>query len=78
MAESDPAKFRKASPRQLLTEIELSGASHVMFSDEVLFGSSHFTLRRLGRFTGRLASDLRAVAYLRRQDDHMVSRYQQP
>ncbi len=73
----DPAKFRKTFRRQLLTEIELSGAPRVMLSDEVLFGSSVPALRRLGRFTGRVADRLRVIAYLRRQDDHMVSRYQQ-
>jgi hypothetical protein len=75
--QSDPARFRKTFRRQLLSEIELSGASRVLLSDEVLFGASVPALRRLGRFTGRVADRLRVVAYLRRQDDHMVSRYQQ-
>ena len=34
-------------------------------------------LRRLKRFAGRLGDRLRLVVYLRRQDDHLVSRYQQ-
>jgi len=46
-------------------------------SDEILFGASPPTLRRLGRLLVRIGGDLRLVVYLRRQDDHMVSRYQQ-
>lgn len=46
-------------------------------TDEILFGSSEATLRRLHWFAGRIARSLREVVYLRRQDDHMVSRYQQ-
>jgi hypothetical protein len=75
--QSDPARFRKAFRRRLVSEIESSGLSRVLFSDEVLFGSSEQSLQRLGRFTDRIAESLRLVVYLRRQDDHMVSRYQQ-
>ena len=73
----DPASFRKAFKRRLFKEIEESGLSRMLVSDEVLFGSSEQALRRLSRFTQRIAESLRLVAYLRRQDDHMVSRYQQ-
>jgi hypothetical protein len=75
--QSDPASFRKAFRRRLFSEIEDSGLSRVLLSDEVLFGSSKQALRRLRRFTERIAESLRLVVYLRRQDDHMVSRYQQ-
>jgi hypothetical protein len=61
----------------LLSEIEDSGLSRVLLSDEILFGSSEQALQRLSRFTERISESLRLVAYLRRQDDHMVSRYQQ-
>lgn len=74
---SDPGSFRKAFRRRLFSEIEDSGLSRVLLSDEILFGSSKQTLRRLSRFTHRIAASVRLVAYLRRQDDHMVSRYQQ-
>jgi len=73
----EPASFRKAFKRRLFAEIEESGLSRMLLSDEVLFGSSEQALRRLSRFTQRIAESLRLVAYLRRQDDHMVSRYQQ-
>jgi hypothetical protein len=73
----DAASFRKAFRRRLFSEIEKSGLSRVLLSDEILFGSSEPTLRRLRRFTDRIAKSTRVVTYLRRQDDHMVSRYQQ-
>jgi hypothetical protein len=75
--QSDPASFRRAFRRRFLSEVEDSGLSRVLLSDEILFGSSEHALRRLSRFTQRIAGSLRLVAYLRRQDDHMVSRYQQ-
>ena len=75
--QSEPAKFRKAFRRRLFNEIEHSDLSRVLLSDEVLFGSSVAALRRLRRFTDRIAENIRVVVYLRRQDDHMVSRYQQ-
>lgn len=75
--ESDPASFRKVFRRRLFSEIENSGLTRVLLSDEILFGSSEQALRRLSRLMHRITETLRLVAYLRRQDDHMVSRYQQ-
>jgi len=75
--QNDPAKFRKRFRRRLLAEIEESGLSRVLLSDEVLFGASLPTLRRLAGFTEAIAGSRRLVIYLRRQDDHMVSRYGQ-
>ncbi len=75
--QSDPTKFRKAFRRQLFSEIESSGVSRLILSDEVLYGCSDSALRRLRAFTDRIAQSLRLVVYLRRQDDQMVSRYQQ-
>jgi hypothetical protein len=75
--QSDPATFRRIFRRRLLKEIEQSGLSRVLMSDEELYKASVPTLQRLGRFTGGIARELRLVCYLRRQDDHMVSRYQQ-
>jgi len=46
-------------------------------SDEALYGSSEPSLVRLRQFTDAHASGVRLVCYLRRQDDHLVSRYQQ-
>lgn len=75
--ESDPARFRRVFRRRLLSEIEDSGLPRVLLSDEVLFHQDDASLRRLRRLTGRMADSTRLVVYLRRQDDHMVSRYQQ-
>jgi hypothetical protein len=75
--QNDPAKFRRRFRRRLLDEIERSGLSRVLLSDEILFGASPPTLRRLAGFTEAIARSRRLVVYLRRQDDHMVSRYQQ-
>jgi hypothetical protein len=72
-----PAAFRKAFQRQLVTEIRKSGLSRVLLSDEALYGSPEEALRRLRRFTDRAAGRVRVLVYLRRQDDHLISRYQQ-
>jgi hypothetical protein len=75
--QSDPAQFRKTFRRQLFAELERAGLPRVLFSDEILFGSPASSLRRLRRFCDRFGKSLRIVVYLRRQDDHLVSRYQQ-
>lgn len=74
---SDSVRFRRAFRRRLFGEIESSGLARVLLSDEVIFGSPDPQLRRLRRLLDRFAERLRLVAYLRRQDEHMVSRYQQ-
>ena len=75
--QSDPARFRKTFRRRLFEEIERAGVSRVLMSDEVLYGCSDTALLRLRKFTDRIAESLRLVVYLRRQDEQMVSRYQQ-
>jgi hypothetical protein len=74
---SSPDAFRKSFRRRLFREIDESGLSHVLFSDEALYGSSKEALRRLRELVEPIAGSLRLVVYLRRQDDHLVSRYQQ-
>jgi hypothetical protein len=49
----------------------------VLFSDEALYGLPEQALRNVARFVGRLEGRLRVVVYLRSQDDHLVSHYQQ-
>jgi hypothetical protein len=73
----DPAAFRKRFRRRLFREINESGLSRVLMSDEELYDASSPALRRLRRFSDRIAQNLRLVVYLRRQDDHLVSSYQQ-
>jgi hypothetical protein len=74
---TDPERFRRWFRRCLRDEIEASGLSRVLLSDEGIYGSSQQSLERLGRWMSRTASTHRVVVYLRRQDDHLVSRYQQ-
>lgn len=74
---SSPAEFRKAFRRRLFREVNQSGLSHVLLSDEGLYGAPNEVLLRLRRFTDQIAGSLRLVVYLRRQDDHLMSRYQQ-
>lgn len=75
--ETDPGQFRRRFRRRLAAEVASSGLSRVILSDEVLFGSSEPAVRRLSGLSWRMCQTLRVVVYLRRQDDHMVSRYQQ-
>ncbi|HET7326700.1 MAG TPA: hypothetical protein VFJ14_05365 [Nocardioidaceae bacterium] len=74
---TSPEAFRKAFRGRLFTEIKQSGLTRVLLSDEALYGSPNESLRRLSGFVDRIAGSLRLVVYLRRQDDHLASRYQQ-
>jgi hypothetical protein len=72
-----PAEFRRAFRRQLLREIRQGQPKVVLISDEALYGSDNDSLNQLRRFMDRHGHRLRLVCYLRRQDDHLISRYQQ-
>ena len=72
-----PAAFRDTFRDELFAEIEDSRPSTVLISDEALYGSDDASLSRLRSFTDAHARRVRLVCYLRRQDDHLVSRYQQ-
>ncbi len=72
-----PATFRDAFEAELVDEIDASGLPRLLMSDEAVFGSSEGAMQLLGDFARRLGADLRLVCYLRRQDDHVISRYQQ-
>ncbi len=73
----EPQRLRRTFRRRLRREIEESGLDRVVLSDEELFGLSRESLERLGRISRAIADRRRMVVYLRRQDDHLVSRYQQ-
>jgi hypothetical protein len=64
-------------PVRLLAEIDRVRPSRLLMSDEGLYGSSEAALGRLRGLIDPLARSLRIVVYLRRQDDHLCSRYQQ-
>jgi hypothetical protein len=74
---ADPAELHREVPRRLLREARRAGLERVLMSDEALYGSSEPSLRRLRQLIDQHASEVRLVCYLRRQDDHLISRYQQ-
>lgn len=71
------AEFRQRFRRRLFREMREGGPERMVFSDEALFAAAPDRLRRLRRFTDRVARSTRVVVYLRRQEDHLVSLYQQ-
>ncbi len=75
--ESSPAALREVVARELLHELAGSRAQTLLLSDESLYGAGADTILTLRRFLEDIASSVRVVVYLRRQDDHMCSRYQQ-
>lgn len=74
---SSAASFREQFERDFLEELQGSGLPRVLLSDEALYGASRTSLTRLRELTDRIAESVRVVVYLRRQDDHLLSRYQQ-
>lgn len=74
---TDPAQLRRRFRRRFDREIEESGLSRVLLSDEGLYGMPDDAIARLRPFVARRAASVRIVVYLRRQDDHLASRYQQ-
>ena len=72
-----PERFRKVFRRRLFTEIDEAALPRMLMSDEALYAMTRPNLRRLRTFTDRFATSVDIVVYLRRQDEHLVSRYQQ-
>ncbi len=72
-----PEAFRDTFLTELFAEVEEARPGTLLISDEALYGSDRGSLARLRTFTDAHARRLRLVWYLRRQDDHLVSRYQQ-
>ena len=77
MRAQSPERFRRRVQRKLRAEIAEADLPRVLFSDEALYGFHGETLARLRQFTDELGGHVRLVVYLRRQDDHLVSYYQQ-
>jgi len=74
---SDPDLFRRRLRRRLLREVTATGASAVVLSDEALYRVGPESMARLRGLIDELSERVRIVVYLRRQDDHLISRYQQ-
>ncbi|WP_141012872.1 hypothetical protein [Nocardioides sambongensis] len=75
--ETDPEAFRRRVRRRLLSEIGEAAVDNVLISDEGMFSSSPRRIAQVRRFADNRARSLRLVAYVRRQEDHLLSRYQQ-
>lgn len=69
-----PARLREAIERDLPAEISSSGCENVILSDEGLYRLRP-GLRRIVDALAPVIGELVVIVYLRRQDDHVVSRY---
>jgi hypothetical protein len=74
---TSPADFRADFERQFSSELDQVRLPRVLMSDEALFGVWPAGLPRLRAFVDRFAGSVRLVVYLRRQDEHLSSHYQQ-
>jgi hypothetical protein len=73
---STPRELRPLFEQALLAELS-DAPSRLLFSDEALFTASDEGLRYLRVLLAKIAASVRVVVYLRRQDEHLCSRYQQ-
>ncbi len=73
----DPAELRREVPARLLAEVRRAALTRVLISDEALYAAPTPALERLRQLTDEHASEVRVICYLRRQDDLLVSHYQQ-
>lgn len=77
MRAQSPDRFRRRFTRRLREEIAEAAPSTVLFSDEALYGLMPHSVTLLRAFTDSLGGRTRLVVYLRRQDEHLGSDYQQ-
>ena len=70
-------ELRREVPRRLLAEVGRAGLHRVLMSDEALSAPPSRRWSGCGSSPTRTPRSVRLVCYLRRQDDHLVSRYQQ-
>lgn len=74
---SSPEAFRREFLQQFTEEVRGSGLDRVVLSDEGLYRLSEEEIGRLQILFEGLFDRVHVVLYLRRQDDHVISRYQQ-
>ncbi|KAA1426301.1 hypothetical protein [Nocardioides antri] len=72
-----PDVFRRRLRRRLVREVATWAPARVVLSDESLARMAPDSITRLRGLIDALGGPVRVVVYLRRQDDHLVSRYQQ-
>ncbi|MBO0844804.1 MAG: hypothetical protein J2P22_05245 [Nocardioides sp.] len=77
MEYSSPAEFREDFRTRLSAEIDESGLSRVLLTDEGVYASNEEAVARLRDLVADVAQSWRLVVYLRRQDEHVCSNYQQ-
>lgn len=70
-------EFRQQFRRRIFREMREAEPTRMVLTDEALFPAPPVRLKRLRRFADRIARSTRVVVYLRRQDDHLISLYQQ-
>ncbi|MEZ0578837.1 hypothetical protein [Nocardioides sp. MH1] len=73
----EPQHFRRRFHRRLLHEIASAAPERVVFSDEAIYALPGEALRRMRVFLAEHFGPVHVIVYLRRQDDHLVSFYQQ-
>lgn len=72
-----PAQFRQRVRRRLFREMRTHQPSRLLISDEGMFSAGEGKVEGIAAFARRVCTSVTLVAYLRRQDDHLVSNYQQ-
>jgi hypothetical protein len=72
-----PEVFRKAFRTDLAAEVKQSDARVAVLSDEGLFRLGPKEVARIQKLLSGLFDRIFVLLYLRRQDDHVLSRYQQ-
>ncbi|NRB19372.1 MAG: hypothetical protein HRU33_17825 [Rhodobacteraceae bacterium] len=72
-----PADFRREFSQQFADEIRSCGLPKVILSDEGLCRLNPNEIRRLQSLLSDHFDKITIISYLRRQDDHVTSRYQQ-
>jgi hypothetical protein len=73
----DPVALEQLIERELPVQVAESGCQNVVLSDEALYRLENERFRRVVSALEPLADELVFVIYLRRQDEHVVSRYKQ-
>ncbi|KAA1418519.1 hypothetical protein F0U44_08395 [Nocardioides humilatus] len=77
MRASTPPRFRRRFHRRLLDEVAEAHPHTVVFSDEAIYTLPDAGLERMRDFLAAHFGPVHLIAYVRRQDDHLVSYYQQ-
>lgn len=72
-----PDEFRERFAQEFVTELSECGLDRVILSDEGMYGLKPVEIERLRALLERVADNVHVIVYLRRQDDHLISRYQQ-